>query len=522
MRLPSIELRGRDHAGRTMSSRAAARAATSPSAASRRTSSSAAASAPGSGHGRLIAWNPETGQKRNVTVWPEVYGMGGGAEALKYRFQWTFPIEFSPHDADTLYICSNFVHRSTDDGASWETISPDLTRNDPSASSAVRRADHRRQQRRRDLLHDLRLPRVAARTRRLLGRLRRRPGPPLARRRPELAERHAAGAAGVGADQHHRAVAARRRRRPTSPRRATSSTTSRPYLFKTSDYGATWTQHHRRHPGRRFHARHPRGSRPARAALLPAPRRGIYVSFDDGANWQPLRRRICRSTPIHDLIVKGTDLVAATHGRSFWILDDITPLHQLQAGSRARARRTCSSRATRCAFGCTAARRGKSQDASQLQDDRPGDGRLQTVEAADGETTEKLRRRRPESAGGRDHPLLATRRGQARGRETQHSRRAGQRGSLVLRQARQGRQSGGRRRPKARSSRSRGEEEAATEDEQAGRWPVGTARRGYEPLGLGLPLRQSCQTRQEEPQRGEDEDEGPRTAGGARRVPGPA
>ena len=85
----------------------------------------------GLGHGRLIAWNPETGQKRNVTVWPEVFGMGAGAESLKYRFQWTFPVEMSPHDDDTLYICSNVVHRSTDNGTSWETISPDLTRNDP-------------------------------------------------------------------------------------------------------------------------------------------------------------------------------------------------------------------------------------------------------------------------------------------------------------------------------------------------------------------------------------------------------
>ncbi len=89
----------------------------------------------GSGHGRLLSWNPETGQKRNVTVWPEVLSAsvaGVGAEMLKYRFQWTFPVEFSKHDPDALYICSNFVHRSRDEGTSWETISPDLTRNDPS------------------------------------------------------------------------------------------------------------------------------------------------------------------------------------------------------------------------------------------------------------------------------------------------------------------------------------------------------------------------------------------------------
>src|ERR1700737_1394950 len=57
--------------------------------------------------------------------------MGAGSGSLKYRFQWTFPVEFSPHDEDTLYICSNYVHRSTDEGTTWETISPDLTRTAP-------------------------------------------------------------------------------------------------------------------------------------------------------------------------------------------------------------------------------------------------------------------------------------------------------------------------------------------------------------------------------------------------------
>ena len=65
--------------------------------------------------------------------------MGGGAELMKYRFQWTFPVETSPHDDTTLYICSNFVHRSTDNGTSWETISPDLTRNDPNKTNATGR-----------------------------------------------------------------------------------------------------------------------------------------------------------------------------------------------------------------------------------------------------------------------------------------------------------------------------------------------------------------------------------------------
>jgi hypothetical protein len=78
----------------------------------------------------LRAWNPQTRQSRNVTVWPEVHGFGAGTEKHKYRFQWTFPLEISPHDPDKLYACSNIVHVSTDEGESWTDISPDLTRND--------------------------------------------------------------------------------------------------------------------------------------------------------------------------------------------------------------------------------------------------------------------------------------------------------------------------------------------------------------------------------------------------------
>jgi hypothetical protein len=92
--------------------------------------SGAIGSAPGGG-GTLLRYDHATGQVRIVTVWPEVYG-GWGAKDLKYRFQWTYPICFSPHDANVLYATGNRVFRSTDEGASWDVISPDLTRNDES------------------------------------------------------------------------------------------------------------------------------------------------------------------------------------------------------------------------------------------------------------------------------------------------------------------------------------------------------------------------------------------------------
>ncbi len=90
----------------------------------------------GEGDGRLIRYDHRTGQHQNITAWPVESGMGSGANEMRYRFQWTFPILYSPHDPDTLYVTSNVVHRSTDEGMSWEVISPDLTRNDPATLEA--------------------------------------------------------------------------------------------------------------------------------------------------------------------------------------------------------------------------------------------------------------------------------------------------------------------------------------------------------------------------------------------------
>src|ERR687885_760663 len=284
--------------------------------------------ATGAGHGRLIAWNPETGQKRNVTVWPEVLGMGAGAESMKYRFQWTFPVETSPHDDTTLYICSNHVHRSTDDGASWETISPDLTRDDPSRLGpsggpitadnsgaeiyctifAFRESPHERgvfwAGSDDGLIH---ISRDSGTTWQNVTP-------------PELPEW---------------AMISIIEPSPHDPATAYVAASCykfddlRPYLFRTGDYGATWTQITGGIPDDEF-TRVIREDPNRRGLLYCGTERGIFVSFDDGANWQWLKSNL-PITPIWDLVVKGTDLVVATHGRSFWILDDITPLHQMHS-----------------------------------------------------------------------------------------------------------------------------------------------------------------------------------------------
>jgi photosystem II stability/assembly factor-like uncharacterized protein len=284
----------------------------------------------GLGHGRLLAWNPETGQKRNVTVWPEVFGMGAGAESLKYRFQWTFPVEFSPHDDETLYICSNLVHRTTDDGTNWETISPDLTRNDPTkleSSGGPITADN-----------------SGAEIYCTIFAFRESP--------------HERGVFWAGSDDglvHISRDGGQSWQNVTpsdlpewaminyiepSPHDAATvyvaatcykSDDLRPFLYRTTDYGATWTRITGGIPDHEF-TRVIRADPVRRGLLYCGTERGINVSFDDGVAWQPLNTNL-PVTPIWDLVVKDSDLVAATHGRSFWILDDVSPLRQVESGT---------------------------------------------------------------------------------------------------------------------------------------------------------------------------------------------
>jgi photosystem II stability/assembly factor-like uncharacterized protein len=276
----------------------------------------------------MTAYDRRTGAKRDITVWPELYGWGEGAESLKYRFQWTFPILYSRHEPEVLYACSNYVHRSRDIGASWEVISPDLTRNDPSklgpSGGPVTRdntgaevycvvfclaeSPHQRGV-------------LWAGTDDGLIHLSNDGGAtwsnvtPAADLLPEWAL--ISSIAPSPHDARSAYVAATRYKLDDTA----------PYLLKTNDFGQSWTKIADGIPSHEF-TRVIREDPNRRGLLYVGTETGLFVSFDDGRHWEPLRANF-PVVPVYDLVIKDVEMVVASHGRSFWILDDLTPLHQL-------------------------------------------------------------------------------------------------------------------------------------------------------------------------------------------------
>jgi hypothetical protein len=262
--------------------------------------------------------------------------MGWGAADLKYRFNWTFPIVHSPMNPNVLYAAGNVLFKSTNDGQSWAAISGDLTRNDkakqgPSGGPITKDNTSIEYY---DVVFAL-APSpldsntIWAGTDDGLVQLTRDGGKTWTNVTPR--------------DLPEWALISIIDASPHDPGTAYVAATRykwddfRPFIYKTADYGKTWRRITAGIPDNHF-VRVVRED-PARKGLLYAGGEfGVYVSFDDGGNWQSLRLNL-PIVPIHDLAVRDNDLIAATHGRAFWILDDVTPLHQLTAETAAAARR---------------------------------------------------------------------------------------------------------------------------------------------------------------------------------------
>ncbi|HXH09306.1 MAG TPA: glycosyl hydrolase [Alphaproteobacteria bacterium] len=286
--------------------------------------SGAIGSAPGGG-GVMLRYDHATEQVRIITVWPEMYG-GWGAKDLKYRFQWTYPIVLSPHDPNILYAAGNVLFRSTDEGMSWEAISPDLTRQDatklePSGGPITK--DTTGAEHYCTIFAFVESPHAPGvfwvGTDDGLIHLSRDGGQTWDNvTPPELPEWTLISMIEVSPHDPATAYVAATRYKLDDPQ---------PYLYKTNDYGQTWQKITDGIPAHDF-TRVIREDPARRGLLYAGTETGLYISFDDGASWQSFQSNL-PVAPIYDLVIKDNDLVAATHGRSFWILDDLTPLHQL-------------------------------------------------------------------------------------------------------------------------------------------------------------------------------------------------
>ena len=279
----------------------------------------------GSYGGLLTRKNIETGFERDVNPWPN-NPMGHDAVDAKYRFQWTFPIVISPNNPRRMYVGSSVIFQTDDEGQTFKPISPDLTRHDPRTlgpSGGPITKDQTSVEYYATVFTIAESPRapglIWAGSDDGLVHVTRDAGktwknvtpaglPEWARISMIDASNFAPGTAYVAANRYQ-------------------LDDMKPYLYRTADYGATWTLITNGIPATEF-ARVLRED-PERAGLLYAgTERGVWVSFDNGANWQSLRRNL-PIVPVHDLAVKEGDLIAATHGRSFWILDDLSALRQL-------------------------------------------------------------------------------------------------------------------------------------------------------------------------------------------------
>jgi photosystem II stability/assembly factor-like uncharacterized protein len=274
--------------------------------------------------GNITRYDRHIGQVKSITEVPELSDAHGAAN-LEHRFQWTAPVMISPHDPETLYHAGEMLFRTSDGGVHWQPISPDLTRNDKSKQK-VSGGDITLDDSGTEYYDTifaltespLKKGLLWAGTDDGLIQLTQDEGKTWTNITPkEMPEwsrisqidpsAFDAATAYVAVDRHQ-------------------FDDLKPYIFKTSDYGKSWTKLGKGIPDTTF-VRVVREDPKKRGLLYAGTETGIYVSFDDGANWRSLKLNL-PTTPVHDLVIKNNDLVVATHGRAFWILDDLGPLRQ--------------------------------------------------------------------------------------------------------------------------------------------------------------------------------------------------
>jgi photosystem II stability/assembly factor-like uncharacterized protein len=281
----------------------------------------------GSYGGLLTRINRRTGERRAINIWPD-NPMGFSAKDITQRFQWTFPIVISPTDPNTLYATSQHVWKTTNEGQTWQRISPDLTRADPSTlgpSGGPITLDQTGVETYATVFTLAPSPRdsrvIWAGSDDGFVHVTRDGGTNWLKVTPAGLPEFTRISL-IEASPHDPATAYLAGNRYQRSDRA-------PYVYKTRDYGQTWTKIVSGIPGDDF-ARAIREDPKRRGLLFLGTETSIHVSFDDGANWQSLRLEL-PVAPVHGIQVKHDDLVIGTHGRSFHILDNISVLRQISA-----------------------------------------------------------------------------------------------------------------------------------------------------------------------------------------------
>ena len=277
--------------------------------------------------GYMMMKDHSSGQTRSVNIWPD-NPAGSGAEVMKYRFNWNFPILFSPNNPKKLYAGSNFLHLSEDGGQSWKTISGDLTRNIP---ETIRSSGGPITQDNTGAEYYANIFAIAE-------------------------SETEAGVIWVGSDDgliHITKDGGNTWDEITPPTKISPKLNMinsidpspfkkgkayvaassykfgdyTPYLYKTEDYGKSW-ELITNGIKPTYYTRVIRSDKKREGLLYAGTEWGMYISFDDGNSWSTFQLNL-PVTSIRDMQVKDNDLIVATHGRSFWVIDDLTPLHQL-------------------------------------------------------------------------------------------------------------------------------------------------------------------------------------------------
>jgi photosystem II stability/assembly factor-like uncharacterized protein len=305
--------------------------------------------------GEFGRYSVETGQEQHYWVYPQ-NRYGHNPNDMKYRFVRQSPLEVSPHDPKVVYHGSQYLHRTSDDGVTWETISPDLTAHDPSKQvisgepitrditgeevfSALYAIEESRLE--RGVIWTGSADGLVQVTRDG-GRAWRNVTPkglPSDGRVMNIEDSpHRRGSAYVAVSRH-------------------LLNDFRPYFYRTDDYGATWTRLADGSNGiPADHPAHAIREDPEREGLLYAGTQfGVFVSFDNGGHWQTLQQNL-PATPVTDIRVHRGDLVISTMGRAFWIMDDIAPLRQLAADAAVETRLFAPRAAYRMRYAASPAR----------------------------------------------------------------------------------------------------------------------------------------------------------------------